>query len=139
MGIQTEAEKTRYEFCLRDLGPDPELEKDAKLKLVQLLALAPPGATAFGFVEKSDRAYLAAVQVRSPYRTFLERASGVAPRTAVHRVLQKLEDRLYEWRFGGGPSGASANPFSGNTFQQTQRIQGDGTSDYGMPSPTLSR
>jgi hypothetical protein len=98
MAIQTRTEKARYQFCLKDLGPDPDLERFANLMLVQLLALAPPGASAFGFVEKGGRVY----------------------RAAVNRVLQKIEDRLYQWRYGGGSSGASAEPISNFNFPQTQ-------------------
>jgi hypothetical protein len=92
----------RYQFQFRDVGADPHLEKNANLRLVQLLALAPPDASALGLLEKNDQYYVSTVEVQSRYRTFHEKAAGTTPDLAVKRALEKLEDRLYRWRAGSG-------------------------------------
>ncbi len=104
----------RYRFKLHAFDYDPELEKSTNLKLAQLLALAPPDATAVCSldIDESDGYYVAEIEVKSRYRTFRERAAGVTPRTSVKHALEKIEDRLYRWRFGGG----DANP---PAYQQT--------------------
>jgi hypothetical protein len=101
--------KSRYCFRFNNIPADPDLERKTNLKLAQLLAIAPPGSTAVGFVEKNEKYYMSAIEVSSPYRTFLEKAGGLTPNSAIQRALEKLEDQLYRWRFGGGRSG---NPFA---------------------------
>jgi hypothetical protein len=112
MNRATEKSISRYEFLFNGLGRDSDLERTANLKLVQLLALAPPDATAVGVVLKKDRYFTAAVEVKSRYRTFHEQAAGTTTHGAVRLVLEKLEDRLYRWRYGGGhdPSSQAARP-----------------------------
>lgn len=81
---------------------DPELEKVSNLKLLQLLAYAPPGATATGRVDKTGQSYMASVDVHSSFRSFAAKAIGTTEAVAVKRVLEKIEDHLFRWRFGSG-------------------------------------
>jgi hypothetical protein len=92
--------KNRFHFGFLDY--DPELEKEANLKLVQLLAFAPPGATGVGLVEKSEKEFLSTITIRSPFRTFVAKAIGNTPSFAVRKSLERLEEDLYRWRFGSG-------------------------------------
>ncbi len=110
--------KTRYHFRFNNVPADPDLEKKTNLKLAQFLAIAPPGATAVGFLEKDEKHYTCAIEVSSPYRTFFEKAGGLTPNSAIQRALDKLEDQLYRWRFGGGRNGNSfGSPFQYNQPQ----------------------
>jgi hypothetical protein len=102
MNQMIEKRTARYEFLFVGLDCDPELGKTANLKLAQLLALAPPDATAFGTVSQKERYYKAEVEVKSRYRTFREQAAGTTPHGSVRLALEKIEDRLYRWRYGGG-------------------------------------
>lgn len=115
---QTTQNKSRYRFRFNDVPVDPDLERRTNLKLAQFLAIAPPGATAVGFVEKDGSFYMSAIEVSSPYRTFLGKAGGLTPNSAIQRTLEKLEDQLYRWRYGGGRSGNSfGSPFQFNQPQ----------------------
>jgi hypothetical protein len=102
MGRAIEKNVSRYRFQFRNAEPDPELEKMANLKLAQILALAPSDATAVAMLENAHRYFVSVAEVQSRYRTFQEKAAGNTPQTAVRRALERLEDRLYRWRFGGG-------------------------------------
>lgn len=104
---QTKKNKSRYHFRFNNVQVDSELAQRANLKLAQLLAIAPPGATGVGFLEKNEKVYLCAIEVSSPYRTFFEKAAALTPHSAVQRALDKLEDQLYSWRFGSGHNGSS--------------------------------
>jgi len=88
----------RYDFQLAKTEIDPRFEKDVNLKLVELLALAPPDASATGVLEKCDQFYWSSVAVESRYCNFQEKAAGTTPHSAVARALEKLENKLYEWR-----------------------------------------
>ena len=89
---------SRYQFHFRNVDSDPHLEKNANLRLVQLLALAPSDASAIGVLEKDKKHYFSSVVVQSRYCTFQEKAAATTPDSAVRRALEKLENRLYEWR-----------------------------------------
>lgn len=86
------------------IGTDAELQKTANLRLIQLMAYAPPGARAIGRMEKVGKSYLATVEVKSSFRTFVANGLGNTEEGAVKRVLEKLEDQLFQWRFGRGPN-----------------------------------
>ena len=98
--IRLEEVKNRFHFGYLDY--DLETEKDANLKLIQLLALAPPAATGVGLVEVAQQGFLTTVTVRSPFRSFTGKAIGPTARTSINRALERLENELYRWRFGGG-------------------------------------
>lgn len=100
--------KSRYEFRFNICDKDSVLEKNANLKLAQLLAHSPPGATAVGLIEKSENHYVSAIEVQSPYRTFFEKAAGLTPQSAIKLALEKIENRIYQWRYGGGESNGHA-------------------------------
>lgn len=102
MGLAIEKKLSRYQFEFQNVERDPDLEKMANLKLAEILALAPKDALATGAVENNDRYYIAVAEVKSRYREFKEKAAGTTPYSAVRRALERLEDRLYRWRFGGG-------------------------------------
>lgn len=102
MNQAIEKNKIRYHFQFKNTERDADLEKMANLKLAQILALAPTDASALGVVENNDRYYVSVAEVKSRYRTFQEKAAGTTPHSAVRRALERLEDRLYRWRFGGG-------------------------------------
>jgi hypothetical protein len=106
--VSLEGVKNRFHFGF--LGYDSELEKEANLRLVQLLAFAPPGAAGVGFVERSEKEFLSTITIRSPFRTFTSKAIGNNPRSAVRKSLERIEEDLYRWRFGSG---------SGNGGKQT--------------------
>lgn len=88
-------------FHHKGIDPGPHLEKDANLKLVQLLAMAPPGAYSTWSIEKTGKNYLAEVKMFSPFRSFSSRSEGMSPHSVVHRALERMEDQLYRWRWGG--------------------------------------
>ena len=100
MNVEKQLSEFNNSFQCKGMALDPELEKDANLKLIQLLALAPPGARSKGGMEKSGKNYLAEVKVHSHFRSFSSQAAGMNPRTAVLRALERLEDQLYRWRWG---------------------------------------
>lgn len=102
MNRQTEAQKAKNRFCFQGIEPDQELETKANLKLIQLLALAPPGANASGVLEPIRNSYLAKIEVQSPFRSFSSQAMGNSPHVAINRALERLEDQLFRWRFGSG-------------------------------------
>ncbi len=110
---------SRYQFTAENITSDPELEKMANLKLAQLLALAPKDALAAARVENSGRYYVAVAEVKSRFRNFEEKSAGSTPYSAVRRALERLEDRLYRWRFGGGTD-ASAHPVRAYPLTQLQ-------------------
>lgn len=103
-----EGVKNRFHFGFLDY--DPQLEKEANLKLIQLVAFAPPGATGVGLVEKSGKEFISRITIKSPFRTFTSKALGNNPRSAVKKSLERIEEDLYRWRFGSG---------SGNGGKQT--------------------
>lgn len=98
----TEKKLSRYQFEFQNVERDSNLEKMANLKLAEILALAPKDALATGAVEINGRYYTATAEVKSRYRDFQEKAAGTTPYSAVRRALERLEDRLFRWRFGGG-------------------------------------
>jgi hypothetical protein len=103
-----EGVKNRFHFGFLDY--DSELEKEANLRLIQLLAFAPPGATGVGLVEKSEKEFLSTITIKSPFRTFTSKALSNNARAAVKKSLERIEEDLYRWRFGSG---------SGNGGKQT--------------------
>lgn len=114
-----EKKLSRYQFEFQNLERDPDLEKMASLKLAEILALAPKDALAAGTVENSGRYYTAIAEVKSRYRDFQEKAAGTTPYSAVRRALERLEDRLFRWRFGGGTD-TSAQPIRHSSVPQIQ-------------------
>jgi hypothetical protein len=104
----SEKQNTRYEFNFKNIRVDADLQKKANLKLVELLALAPLDASAFGTVEDSGDYFISTVEVKSRYKTFVEKAAGTSPHSAVNRVLEKLENKLYQWRCGGNSNSSPA-------------------------------
>jgi hypothetical protein len=120
MRRELESALTPYQFQFSRFQPDPDLKKRANLKLVQLLVLAPPGARASGRVETLSQSYLSSVEIRSPYREFRESAVGLTPEAAIDRVLNRIEERLYRWRFGGGGGETSTQAGHRMNLPQTQ-------------------
>lgn len=100
--------KNKFHFGFTDY--DPELESAANLKLIQLLAFAPPSATGVGLVEKSEREFLATISIQSPFRSFAAKAISTNPESAVKKSLERMEENLFRWKFGSG---------SGNNGRQT--------------------
>jgi hypothetical protein len=94
-------QEVQNRFCLTNDNPD--LEKTTNLNLLQLLAYAPPGSMAIGRVDRVEQSYLASIEVQSSFRCLSAKAMGTTEPAAVKRVLEKLEDQLFQWRFGGGP------------------------------------
>ncbi|MBY0471934.1 hypothetical protein K2X30_12270 [bacterium] len=97
--------KPSYEFKFNLTHIDSDLKRKANLRLVELLTLAPPGARAFGVMNKDGPHYISAIEVSSPYRCFFQKAVGLTPASALSRVLERVEDALYRWRYGGGNHG----------------------------------
>lgn len=111
-------QKQNYQFIFNNNQQDRDLEKDANLGLVKLLSLAPPKARASGVLQGDGDSYVAMVEISSPFRSFEGKAYGLTPRKAVQKVLEKLEDKLYQWRFGGNSNGNSTQVY------QTPQVQG---------------
>jgi hypothetical protein len=82
---------------------DVETEKMANLGLVQLLAHAPSGSVAFGEVEKSGGIFVARLEIRSPYQSFVARAGGITEKLAVKRVIHKVDEQVFKWRTNKPP------------------------------------
>jgi hypothetical protein len=85
-----EGVKNRFHFGFLDY--DSELEKEANLRLIQLLAFAPPGATGVGLVEKSEKEFLSTITIKSPFRTFTSKALSNNARAAVKKSLERIEE-----------------------------------------------
>ncbi len=98
---------SRHEFRF-EIDVDSTLEAKTNSRLVELLTLAPPDASAVGLLQRDEKSFLSAIEVQSKFLTFFEIGYGPSPEVAVQRALNRLEDRLYEWRFGGGSKGESA-------------------------------
>ena len=111
---------SRYHFQFHDAETDADLKRWANLRLAQLLTLAPPDAVLVGSLSRTEKFYVSSVEVKSTFRNFYEKASGTTPNTAIKRVLEKLEDRLYRWRFGGGVDGTPAQASRPLTVPQAQ-------------------
>jgi len=116
MNSSINLQETRNRFCL--VSDSPDLEKTAHLKLVQLLAYAPPGSTAAGRVDRSGGSYLASIEVQSSFRSFSAKAMGTSEAAAVKRSLEKMEDQLFRWRFGDG-TGQSARSTESMLFRRS--------------------
>jgi hypothetical protein len=100
---QFEGLKNKFNFngLSHEMDLDPLFVKRADLRLIQLLADAPPGATASGWVERSGREFIAAIRVQSAFRSFSSSAAAMDVETAVRKALERMEEELYRWRFGG--------------------------------------
>lgn len=109
-----------YDFKFNLPEMDPELRREANLRLVQLLTLAPPGAKALGAIEKQGNHYVSIVEVTSPYRSFSQQAGGLTPQASINRVLDRLEDSIHRWRYGGVNQGAETNSHFYFNHRQTQ-------------------
>lgn len=96
-----ETKDIRYHFQFKNVERDTDLEKSAHLKLAQILASAPHDAAAVAVVENNGRYFASVAEVKSRYRTFQEKAAGTTPHSAVRKALERLEDRMQRWRFGG--------------------------------------
>ena len=90
-------------FSLKQITSDPELERHANLKLSELLEHAPPGSWVTARLHKTERGYFSSVEVFSRFKYFFAQADGVTPRSAVRRVLDKLEYGLLKWRRNNRP------------------------------------
>jgi hypothetical protein len=117
MSTQFETEGFQNRFQFFGIDPGPDLEKVANLKLLQLVALAPPGSQSSATLEKTGKSYLAEIRVTSHFRSFSSHAISGSAQNAVFRALERLDDQLYRWRYGDntGNSGNNSNP-SGNRF-----------------------
>jgi hypothetical protein len=102
MNPQVRLKKVENKFHFDFVNEDKDLEKYANLKLLQLLAYAPPGATGVGLVEKYQGEFLSTITIQSHYRSFTAKAIGSDAKAAVRKSLDRLEDELFRWRFGGG-------------------------------------
>lgn len=100
-GLSTNLESSSNRFSL--LEEDQETEKMANLGLIQLLAHAPPGSVAFGSIERLGHIFCAQLEVRSEFRNFLVKAGGISQKLAVRRVIQKMEDKIFNWRKNRNP------------------------------------
>jgi hypothetical protein len=107
--IENEGFQNRFQFF--GIEPEPDLEKVANLKLVQLVALAPPGSQSAGTLEKTGKSYLAGVRIASHFRSFSSHSISGTAENAVARALERLEDQIYRWRYGEnkGNSGNDSN------------------------------
>jgi hypothetical protein len=113
--IQTEGFQNRFQFF--GIEPEPDLVKVANLKLLQLVALAPPGSQSAGTLEKTGKSYLAGVRIASHFRSFSSHSISGNAENAVARALERLEDQLYRWRYGennGNPGNDSNSSGMGN-------------------------
>jgi len=97
-------------FYFNFFGYDPELERKANLRLLELLAYAPPSAGGFGRVEMSGREYISTIIIQSPFRSFTSKALSSNADSAVRKSLERMEEDLFRWRFGNG---------TGNNGKQT--------------------
>ena len=100
-GLSTNLESSSNRFSL--VEEDPETEKMANLGLIQLLAHAPPGSVAFGSVEKLGRIFVAKLEIRSPYQSFVTRAGGITEKLAVKKKKKKSDDEVFHWRKNRSP------------------------------------
>lgn len=108
MKSKLERSKPVYQFHFANVEPNAELARKANLRLAELLAMAPPGAYAEGYLELNDRCYRSVVDVESPFRSFHAEAVALEPGAAIQHSLEKMEDRIHAWRFGRGQEGAPA-------------------------------
>ncbi len=97
--------RNRFHFGIDDC--DPELKKTANLKLLQLLAIAPPAASGLGFVQQSEHEFLATITIQSSFRSFVAKAVSANLELAVRKCLERMEDDLLRWRFGSGSGNSS--------------------------------
>jgi hypothetical protein len=117
MNTKLETEDIQNRFQFYGITPEPELEKVANLKLVELLAAAPPGAQSTGTLERTGKSYLAGIRVSSHFRSFSSHAISGNAQNAVIRALERLEDQIYRWRYGdntGNPGNNSNSSGMGN-------------------------
>ena len=99
-------------FSFINMRPDPVLQARANLKLVQILAAGPHDATAFGTIEQVGDYFVAKVSVRSRFYSRTERAVGFTADGAVERLLNRIEDCLYDWRYSRRRGGSTPDEFS---------------------------
>lgn len=102
MNTETLIERSVNQFQFKDIANGTELASKSNLKLIQLLAYAPPGAVATGIVQKSAKGFSASLTIWSPYRIFTASSVALSAEVAVDRVLRKIDDQLFDWRFGSG-------------------------------------
>ena len=102
MNPQVRLKKVENKFHFDFVNEDKDLEKEVNLKLLQLLAYAPPGANGVGLVEKSQGEFLSTIAIQSHFRSFTAKAIGSDAKAAVRKSLDRLENELFRWRFGGG-------------------------------------
>ncbi|MBL7714064.1 MAG: hypothetical protein JNL01_01265 [Bdellovibrionales bacterium] len=100
----------RYDLQFQNLAYDPELEKRTNLRLVEILAIAPPEAIAKAQIRKEGRTFVASTTVESGFRTFQQSALGPSAREAIMNALRRLEEQVYRWRYGRGPGSTSLQP-----------------------------
>jgi hypothetical protein len=100
--LVTNLESPNNRFSL--IEEDPETEKMANLGLIQLLAHAPPGSVALGSIEKLGHIFCAKLEIRSDFRNFVCKSGGVSQRLAVKRVIQKMDDKIFNWRRNKNPT-----------------------------------
>lgn len=115
---ETSNKAPSYDFKFNWDDVDPDIRRRANLRIAQLLTLAPPGAKVVGVMNREGKYYVTAVEVSSHYRSFYKKAIGSTPEFALSRVLERLEEFLYRWRYGGGSSDSEAG--TQMTFNQTQ-------------------
>jgi hypothetical protein len=90
-------------FGFSGIEDDKELQKEVNLRVVQILAQAPPGAFSSGRVELLGLTHFSHVKIESPFKTFLAQAAGMSARSALMRALDRLEDQINRWRWGLSP------------------------------------
>jgi hypothetical protein len=112
--IERNLQKQKNQFCFQGMEQDADLERTANLRLIQLLAYAPPGAIAIAIVQKAEKNYSASIEVSSPFRNFSASAVGLSAQVVVDRVLSKIEGQLFDWRFGSGRGRPGQQPGLGN-------------------------
>jgi hypothetical protein len=109
----------RKSFVFSGIEPDSELQKEANLRIAQILAQAPPEAFSAGTVELSGVTSFARVHIHSPFKLFSAQAAGMTPRRALMRALDRLDDQVSRWRWGtdqtSSQSSTSPNPITGRT------------------------
>ena len=117
--------KIKNQFRFEGVENETELARKANLRLIQLLAYAQPGAVATGLVQKSGKSFLASITIWSPYRSFTASSVALSAEAAVNLVLSKMDDQLFNWRYGSGNGRSSPQSSVAHMGDRRLWLRGD--------------
>jgi len=109
MKTKNKIQLSKNEITFRNFAASCDLQKAANLRLLELLAMAPPGADGGGLVDKVENQYYACALIQSAYRSFIQYAVSENPTEAVGKVLDRLENDIFSWRYGTGTPQAQSD------------------------------